>query len=43
MINIHKLESELRESADLLITGSKRTSKQYCIRKTKLHYIKKRR
>lgn len=31
MINIRKLESELWESADLLRSGSKLTSNQYCM------------
>ena len=31
MINIRKLESGLWESADLLRTGSKLTSNQYCM------------
>lgn len=30
MINIRKLETELWESADLLRSGSKLTSNQYC-------------
>ena len=31
MVNIRKLESELWESADLLRSGSKLTSNQYCM------------
>ena len=31
MINIRKLENELWESADLLRSGSKLTSNQYCM------------
>ena len=31
MINIRKLEAELWESADLLRSGSKLTSNQYCM------------
>ena len=31
MVNIRKLESDLWESADLLRSGSKLTSNQYCM------------
>ena len=31
MLNIRKLETELWESADLLRSGSKLTSNQYCM------------